>query len=529
MCVAHLGRADPRPTWATARASALRVALGRRGPEAPRHGGRHPRGARTLLAADVPRHLRRQLPPVRLRRAPAHPRAHADCDGVMAVYKNDGRWDAVERRHRPGGAWVLRYEKGQTRPRLRPHRLRRDGPAARASSPRCRPAKPAGSTPSSASSRSGSACGPAWPVRGFSKSARPKGWRSSITHLQNESVTTMIVSRAPVRFSLGGGGTDLPSYSREHGGFVVAAAVDKFVFVCVARRFQNNIRLAYSESEIVDSVDQIQHRIFTRGAQMTGIERGPRAAQPGRRAGEHRPRLVEQLHGRAAQRPPRLQARVRPRRAARARGVPARDRHPQGADRQAGPVHRGLRRHQRDDVPPRRLRRRRAPARCATRSSTSSSRTSSSTTRASSARRRRCSRSRRRRSSRTRTPPSSACTASRSSATRRSASSSRARSTRTARCSTSTGRTSASSPSNMADSAIDEHYEAARKAGAIGGKLMGAGGGGFFMFYVRAARAPARARALVGARPAPACASASTSTARASWPTSTGRDETPSP
>jgi D-glycero-alpha-D-manno-heptose-7-phosphate kinase len=40
--------------------------------------------------------------------------------------------------------------------------------------------------------------------------------------------------------------------------------------------------------------------------------------------------------------------------------------------------------------------------------------------------------------------------------------------------------------SNMADSAIDEHYDAARKAGAIGGKLMGAGGGGFFMFYVRA-------------------------------------------
>jgi D-glycero-alpha-D-manno-heptose-7-phosphate kinase len=39
----------------------------------------------------------------------------------------------------------------------------------------------------------------------------------------------MIVSRAPVRFSLGGGGTDLPSYSREHGGFLVAAAVDKFV------------------------------------------------------------------------------------------------------------------------------------------------------------------------------------------------------------------------------------------------------------------------------------------------------------
>jgi D-glycero-alpha-D-manno-heptose-7-phosphate kinase len=84
----------------------------------------------------------------------------------------------------------------------------------------------------------------------------------------------MIVSRAPVRFSLGGGGTDLPSYSRAHGGFVVAAAVDKFVNVCVARRFQNNIRLAYSESEIVDSVDQIKHRIFKAALTMTGIPRG---------------------------------------------------------------------------------------------------------------------------------------------------------------------------------------------------------------------------------------------------------------
>ena len=84
----------------------------------------------------------------------------------------------------------------------------------------------------------------------------------------------MIVSRAPVRFSLGGGGTDLPSYSREHGGFVVAAAVDKFVNVCVARRFQDNIRLAYTESEIVDNVDQIRHRIFKAALKMTGIERG---------------------------------------------------------------------------------------------------------------------------------------------------------------------------------------------------------------------------------------------------------------
>ena len=81
----------------------------------------------------------------------------------------------------------------------------------------------------------------------------------------------MIVSRAPVRFSLGGGGTDLPSYSRDHGGFVVAAAVDKFVFVCVARRFHNDIRLAYAEAETVDSIEKIRHRIFREALRMTDI------------------------------------------------------------------------------------------------------------------------------------------------------------------------------------------------------------------------------------------------------------------
>lgn len=84
----------------------------------------------------------------------------------------------------------------------------------------------------------------------------------------------MIVSRAPVRFSLGGGGTDLPAYSRDHGGFVVAAAVDKFVFVCVGKRFYNTIRLAYSETETVDSVDQIKHRIFRAALTSAGLRGG---------------------------------------------------------------------------------------------------------------------------------------------------------------------------------------------------------------------------------------------------------------
>ena len=84
----------------------------------------------------------------------------------------------------------------------------------------------------------------------------------------------MIVSRAPVRFSLGGGGSDLPSYCSEHGGFVVSAAVDKFVFVCVARRFYDTIRLAYSETETVSSVDEIRHRIFRAALKGMGFTGG---------------------------------------------------------------------------------------------------------------------------------------------------------------------------------------------------------------------------------------------------------------
>ncbi len=84
----------------------------------------------------------------------------------------------------------------------------------------------------------------------------------------------MIVSRAPVRFSLGGGGTDLPSYSQEHGGFLVAAAVDKYIFVNANRRFYDSIRLAYSKTETVDSVDHIEHRIFREALKLADITRG---------------------------------------------------------------------------------------------------------------------------------------------------------------------------------------------------------------------------------------------------------------
>jgi D-glycero-alpha-D-manno-heptose-7-phosphate kinase len=84
----------------------------------------------------------------------------------------------------------------------------------------------------------------------------------------------MIVSRAPLRFSLGGGGTVLPAYYQRFGGFVVSAAIDHYVYVTANKRFYDDIRLAYSETEIVASVSAIKHRIFREALTMTGIPSG---------------------------------------------------------------------------------------------------------------------------------------------------------------------------------------------------------------------------------------------------------------
>jgi D-glycero-alpha-D-manno-heptose-7-phosphate kinase len=72
----------------------------------------------------------------------------------------------------------------------------------------------------------------------------------------------MIIVRSPLRISLGGGGTDLPSYSNDHGGFLIAAAINKYVYVTVNRPFQEGIILKYSSIENVQQINQISHQII---------------------------------------------------------------------------------------------------------------------------------------------------------------------------------------------------------------------------------------------------------------------------
>jgi len=84
----------------------------------------------------------------------------------------------------------------------------------------------------------------------------------------------MILSRAPTRITLGGGGTDLKSYYSKYGGFLIAGAIDKYCTILANKRFYDSIRLSYSQMEIRDNVADIEHRIFRAALGLIGIERG---------------------------------------------------------------------------------------------------------------------------------------------------------------------------------------------------------------------------------------------------------------
>jgi D-glycero-alpha-D-manno-heptose-7-phosphate kinase len=82
----------------------------------------------------------------------------------------------------------------------------------------------------------------------------------------------MIITRSPLRITLGGGGTDLPSYYRKHSGFLISAAIDKYVYVTIMRPFVEGIFLKYSKLEHVAAVDEIQHPIVREAIRMLGFK-----------------------------------------------------------------------------------------------------------------------------------------------------------------------------------------------------------------------------------------------------------------
>jgi D-glycero-alpha-D-manno-heptose-7-phosphate kinase len=80
----------------------------------------------------------------------------------------------------------------------------------------------------------------------------------------------VIITRSPLRVSLGGGGTDLPSYYREHGGFLIAAAIDKYVCITLHQTFVDELIIKYSQLERVQQLDQVQHPIIREALRQVG-------------------------------------------------------------------------------------------------------------------------------------------------------------------------------------------------------------------------------------------------------------------
>jgi D-glycero-alpha-D-manno-heptose-7-phosphate kinase len=84
----------------------------------------------------------------------------------------------------------------------------------------------------------------------------------------------MIISRTPLRLSFVGGGTDLPDFYDRHGGAVVSTTLDKWIHVIVAPRFEGDVRLSYSRTEIVPNARAVEHELAREALRMTGVPRG---------------------------------------------------------------------------------------------------------------------------------------------------------------------------------------------------------------------------------------------------------------
>ena len=154
----------------------------------------------------------------------------------------------------------------------------------------------------------------------------------------------MIISRTPFRVSLAGGGSDLEDYYRQRPGNVVTTAINRYMYVTVNPRFDDSIRVSYTRTEIVDHVDELQHDLIRESMRMTGLTKGIEVTTiadlpAGIGLGSSSTLTVGVLNALYA-----MKGEWRSPADAGAPGVRHRDQDPAQAHRQAGPVHRGVRR-----------------------------------------------------------------------------------------------------------------------------------------------------------------------------------------
>lgn len=84
----------------------------------------------------------------------------------------------------------------------------------------------------------------------------------------------MIITQTPLRISFAGGGTDFADFYKAEGGCVLSTAIDKYIYVIIKERFDDKIRIGYSRTEMVDSIEEIEHELVRECLRLTGIESG---------------------------------------------------------------------------------------------------------------------------------------------------------------------------------------------------------------------------------------------------------------
>lgn len=84
----------------------------------------------------------------------------------------------------------------------------------------------------------------------------------------------MIIVQSPLRISFFGGGTDFPDYYLQEEGCVLSTAIDKYIFVVIKQRYDDKLRIGYTRTEMVDQVDEIQHELIREALKLTGIKKG---------------------------------------------------------------------------------------------------------------------------------------------------------------------------------------------------------------------------------------------------------------
>lgn len=84
----------------------------------------------------------------------------------------------------------------------------------------------------------------------------------------------MIITKTPLRISFLGGGTDFRAFFRQEEGWVLSSAIDKFIYVIIKERFDSKIRVGYTRTELVDTIDELQHELVRESLRKTGITQG---------------------------------------------------------------------------------------------------------------------------------------------------------------------------------------------------------------------------------------------------------------